>query len=160
MRQALSGFCRSLLEHAGLLFRRPPRRQIAALCYKRAAGESRVLLITSRGGERWILPKGWPMPDRQPHETAATEAYEEAGVTGKAARRRYATYRSLKGVSDELSVPIRVDVYLLETEGETERFPETGQRRKRWLPAGKAAELVDDDGLRGVLKQFAAHGAQ
>ena len=45
-----------------LMGARQPALQVAALCLDAATG--RVLLITSRGTGRWIIPKGWPMPGR------------------------------------------------------------------------------------------------
>jgi 8-oxo-dGTP pyrophosphatase MutT (NUDIX family) len=47
-------------------------RQYAALPYREAKkGRIEVLLITSHGAGRWLIPKGWPMKGRKPHETAA-----------------------------------------------------------------------------------------
>ena len=44
------------------LLRRPERMQVSALCHRRdASGKTEILLITSRGTGRWILPKGWPI---------------------------------------------------------------------------------------------------
>jgi 8-oxo-dGTP pyrophosphatase MutT (NUDIX family) len=42
--------------------------------------EIEVMLVTSRGSRRWIIPKGWPKRGILPHDTAAKEAFEEAGV--------------------------------------------------------------------------------
>jgi 8-oxo-dGTP pyrophosphatase MutT (NUDIX family) len=41
-----------------------------------------ILLITTRKKGRWSVPKGWPIKRSSPQQTAATEAYEEAGVRG------------------------------------------------------------------------------
>ena len=43
----------------------------------------RILLITSRGTRRWVIPKGWPMRGLKPQEAAAVEAAEEAGIVGE-----------------------------------------------------------------------------
>ena len=32
-----------------------------------------------------MIPKGWPVPGLEPHESAAREAFEEAGLVGSAA---------------------------------------------------------------------------
>ena len=66
---------------ARLLGARPPLLQVGAVCLDPATG--RVLLITSRGTGRWIIPKGWPMPGRSLAEAALQEAWEEAGVRAK-----------------------------------------------------------------------------
>ena len=35
--------------------------QYAALPYRIEARQVWILLITSRGTQRWVIPKGWPM---------------------------------------------------------------------------------------------------
>ena len=41
-----------------------------------------MLLISSLGTGRWIIPKGWPMHNTTPAGAAGIEAFEEAGVLG------------------------------------------------------------------------------
>ncbi|MFC6583776.1 NUDIX hydrolase [Sulfitobacter aestuariivivens] len=53
------------------------RTQFAALCYRVKKGKVQVLLVTSRGTKRWIVPKGWPMDGKTPAQSAALEAWEE-----------------------------------------------------------------------------------
>src|SRR5215470_5835756 len=63
---------------------RSDREQVGALCVRRADdGSPQVLLITSRGSGRWVIPKGWPVKRLKDHQAAALEAEEEAGVSGK-----------------------------------------------------------------------------
>jgi 8-oxo-dGTP pyrophosphatase MutT (NUDIX family) len=57
--------------------------QFAALPYRVAAEGLEILLVTSRDTRRWVIPKGWPLKREKPHASAAREALEEAGVTGK-----------------------------------------------------------------------------
>ena len=45
-------------------------------------GRLRVMLLTSRDTQRWVIPKGWPMRGREPSEVAVQEAFEEAGLVG------------------------------------------------------------------------------
>jgi 8-oxo-dGTP pyrophosphatase MutT (NUDIX family) len=42
-----------------------------------------ILLVTTRGTRRWIVPKGWPIKGLSPAKSAAREAFEEAGVMGR-----------------------------------------------------------------------------
>jgi 8-oxo-dGTP pyrophosphatase MutT (NUDIX family) len=49
-------------------------------------GVERALLLTSRETKRRVIPKGWPIKGSKPHEAAAQEALEEAGVTGQTSR--------------------------------------------------------------------------
>jgi hypothetical protein len=63
------------------------RIQYAALPYRiSSAFGTEVLLVTSRETKRWIIPKGWPKKRKDPWESGAREAAEEAGVIGKIGR--------------------------------------------------------------------------
>ena len=53
------------------------RSQFAALCFRRERGKLRVLLVTSRGSKRWIVPKGWPMDRMTPAACAARASARE-----------------------------------------------------------------------------------
>ena len=64
--------------------KRGVRTQFGALCWRKRADEVQVLLVTSRRRQRWIIPKGWPQDRATPMKTALAEAWEEAGVEGKA----------------------------------------------------------------------------
>jgi 8-oxo-dGTP pyrophosphatase MutT (NUDIX family) len=59
-------------------------------------GIARVLLLTSRKTKRWVIPKGWPMKGLKPHEAAAQEAFEEAGLSGKIGKKRIGRYTYFK----------------------------------------------------------------
>ena len=57
--------------------------QYAALPYRTdAQGKLEILLITSKERRRWVIPKGNPISSMRNYETAAREAFEEAGVEG------------------------------------------------------------------------------
>ena len=47
------------------------------------SGSLEILLVTTRQTRRWIIPKGWPIKGLKAPQSAAREAYEEAGVRGK-----------------------------------------------------------------------------
>ena len=59
-----------------------------------------VLLVTSRGSGRWILPKGWPMDGKTPAASAAQEAWEEAGVDGTPDSRPLGLFSYNKSLDD------------------------------------------------------------
>ena len=129
------------------------RSQYAALCWRLEKGKVRVLVITSRGTGRWIIPKGWPMADRGPHEAAAQEAWEEAGVLGKASDRCLGLYTYDKVEAKE-RVPCAVMVFGLKVKTLAQKFPEAGQRRRRWVSRKKAAKLVAEPELARLLRGF------
>ena len=122
------------------------RRQVAALPVRRVAdGSLRVLLVPSRQTRRWIVPKGWPVKGLKPHQAAALEAREEAGVAGRISRKPIATYLYTKRLPSR-SALCAVDVYLLEVEEHLDTWREKGQRELVWLGRDEAAELVDELG--------------
>ena len=51
-------------------------RQSAVLPYRMRDGDPEVLLISSRKGTRWVLPKGIVEPGLTPPESAAKESRE------------------------------------------------------------------------------------
>jgi 8-oxo-dGTP pyrophosphatase MutT (NUDIX family) len=132
-----------------------PQIQYAALPFRHSDdGGVRVLLVSSRGGRRWVIPKGQPMPFLHGHEVAAREAYEEAGVTGTLfARRPVCTYRTAK--RGKPKQPIDVTVFLLLVERQCADWPERGVRRHAWLPPQEAAALIEPSGLADVLRAMA-----
>lgn len=138
------------------LLRRPARLQIAALCYRVIDGVCEVLLVRTRDTGRWILPKGWPEPDRPAFETAVIEAYEEAGVRGLPDKRAYASFRSYKGLANGLRIRTRVLVFKIESTDVLQRFPEKGQRQVSWIPISEAIERADEPGVKKVLRRFRA----
>ncbi|AWK89323.1 NUDIX hydrolase [Azospirillum thermophilum] len=128
-----------------------PRTQYAALPVSMTDGGPRVLLVTSRETRRWIIPKGWPKKGVKPHKLAALEAYEEAGIVGKASKRPLGSFRYDKRLTETTWVPCRVDVFLLKVTRELDDWPEKDQRRRRWLAPTQAARLVSEADLVDIL---------
>lgn len=135
-----------------LLGKRPPALQVAALCLDPDTG--RVLLITSRGTGRWVIPKGWPMEGRTLSGAAAREAWEEAGVRGRVGLEELGRYSYEKGLSRGFSIPVEVRVFPMQVESRASSFPEAGERRRKWFSPRKAAELVAEPGLRKILRSL------
>lgn len=140
---------------SGKPVRKGKGRQCAALCYRVSPkGGVKILLVTSRGIGRWVLPKGWHDPDTEPHEAAATEAWEEAGVRGRIGTKRLGKYRYDKWRPDADPVPCSVEVFPFEVSRLEQEFPEKGQRRRKWVSPAKAAKLVFEPELARMLKGF------
>jgi 8-oxo-dGTP pyrophosphatase MutT (NUDIX family) len=115
-------------------------------------GRVEVMLMTSRGTGRWVIPKGWPMRHRSPAGTARQEAYEEAGITGRLwSRRSVGTYRYEK-VDERFSGEVTVRVFVLEVDQQLKDWPERGQRRRRWFATRRAASLVQERELSQLLR--------
>lgn len=131
------------------------RSQYGAVCWRRIGARLEVLLITSRETRRWVIPKGWPISGLEPEASAAQEAYEEAGVEGSPAPTCigcYAYDKTLDRLSDEpSSLPCVVAVYPLQVKTLRDRFPERGQRRRKWFSPKKAARRVAEPELQDLL---------
>lgn len=135
---------------------REPRAQSAALPWRRtAAGEVEVLLVTSRETRRWVAPKGWPIKGLKSFETAAREAFEEAGVKGEIAKKKLGVYHYDKRLRSGRLQKVRVAVYALQVATECTAWPELGQREKLWTGTQAAAELVQEPELAEILRLFA-----
>ncbi|RMD48409.1 MAG: NUDIX domain-containing protein [Alphaproteobacteria bacterium] len=130
--------------------REAPRRQVGALCLRRKKGRLKVLLITSRDTGRWIIPKGWPIEGLAPHQAAAREAWEEAGVVGRVGAAPLGSYRYGKRRKGGV-IPCEVTVFPVAVEKLVKRYPERSQRRRRWMGLRKAAKRVDEPSLKALL---------
>ena len=139
-----------------LMLRRPPKQQYAALCYrlKKKQGEIEVLLLTSRDTGRWVIPKGWPMPAKKAHAVAEREAFEEAGVKGKAEKEPLGYYHYNKSLRTGLKIPVRVQVHVLEVQEMAKNFPEKGSRRLEWVTPREAAKRVNEPELKALFAGF------
>ncbi len=133
--------------------KREVRTQFGALCYRVGDGKVQVLLITSRGTGRWILPKGWPMDGATPAEAAQREAWEEAGVEGKALGNSLGIYSYIKNDDGE-ALPCVVAVFAIKVKALRRNFPEAGQRRRKWVSCKKAAAMLGEPELRQMVLNF------
>ncbi len=127
--------------------------QFGALPFARdASGALRVMLVTTRGSRQWAIPKGWPMRNRTPADTAAREAYEEAGLVGAVVdhepfgRYRYAKRRSARHEIFE------VWVFLFAVERQLAKWPEKAQRATRWFDPAEASAMVASAELADMLQ--------
>jgi 8-oxo-dGTP pyrophosphatase MutT (NUDIX family) len=128
-------------------------KQVAALCWRGEAPQ--VLLITSLNTKRWILPKGWPMDGMTLAQSAAREAFEEAGVEGTIGTEPIGNYPYLKEKKDGGAMACSVDVYAMEVTSQAADWLEKGARELAWLPLDQAAAKVAEPGLRLILQDFA-----
>ena len=64
---------------------------MAAVCYRIGSQGLEFLLVQTRGG-RWIFPKGGVEPGLTQAQSAALEAFEEAGVHGQIEEMPFARY--------------------------------------------------------------------
>lgn len=130
--------------------------QAGALPYR--IGESgglEVLLVTSRGGGRWIVPKGWPIADKSLAEAAAIEAFEEAGVRGVVEGEELGRFEHEKSQPVAEPMLCEIALFALKVEEELEDWPEREQRSRRWFTPDQAVDAVPSQQLGGLLRTFA-----
>jgi 8-oxo-dGTP pyrophosphatase MutT (NUDIX family) len=128
--------------------------QFGAIPYRHVDGEIVFLMITSRGTGKWIFPKGGLIEGLSPAESAAQEAYEEAGVRGQlgaAPAGHYRTHRSRHGSENQVSVAM----YPLEVEVQLDDWPEKGERKRHWVTLAEARLLLSEPGLVALAEKVA-----
>ncbi|MBI6628957.1 NUDIX hydrolase [Pontibaca salina] len=131
------------------------RSQFAALCWRLTAkGSPELLLITTRRSGRWIIPRGWPMDSMTPADSAAQEAWEEAGVIGAPLEHCLGSYFYSKTMARGRTAPCVVMVYPLQVISLAAEYPEAGQRQRKWVSPCKAAEKVNEPELARILRDF------
>ena len=130
--------------------------QYAALPFRLEGRQVQILLITSRGTRRWVIPKGWPMRGLKPQEAAATEAAEEAGVVGEIDPRPLGSYRYEKQFKADRTAAVQVIVFPFRVRAQAEDWKEQHQRQSAWFPYQKAAGLVAEPSLRHLIRDFGA----
>lgn len=111
--------------------------------------KGRILLVSSRRRRHWVIPKGVHDPGFSAQESAAKEAFEEAGVLGDVEDTCLGSYQVEKwGATCTVAVfPMRVAQVL-------DRWPES-ERRRRWFPAAQAAAKVHRDDLAALVAAWA-----
>ncbi len=89
-----------------------------------------------------------------PGESAANEAFEEAGVTGKLKERPLGVYCYEKIVEDGESCPCIVTIYALKVKNILEDYSEKSERQRKWFSRKAAAKQVLEPDLARLLKSF------
>lgn len=127
--------------------------QSAVLPYQLENGEPQVLMVTSRGRGRWVLPKGHIEDGQNDREAAIQEAFEEAGVNGRLADTKLGTY-SYKKYDRPGEPGYKVKVYPMQVDSLENTWPEMSERDRVWMAFPAAAEAVEEPELKLLLRDF------
>ncbi|MBD2205271.1 NUDIX hydrolase [Calothrix sp. FACHB-1219] len=127
-------------------------KQSGVIPYRVQDGKIEVLLITSRDRRKWVMPKGDIPNGMSPPDSAAKEAWEEAGVIGTVSDRKIGTYKYRKRGKN-----YRVNMYLLPVEILCEDYPEAGHRQRQWVDISHAMNWIEITSLKRILKEFPAN---
>lgn len=120
--------------------------QSAVIPYRIQNGQIEVMVITSSTGKRWVIPKGLIEPDMTPQDSAAKEAWEEAGLLGKVFPDLLGTYEYHKS-----GYTCQVEVFLLQVQTVLEKWPESSCRKRQWVSIPKAIKRVNEPELKMIL---------
>lgn len=107
-----------------------------------------VLLVTTRSGRGWTIPKGLIDPGMTAASTAVQETNEEAGVGGNLSPTPIGRYQYKKwgGVCD-------VVVFTLTVAEERPHWPEMTFRRRQWVRLEEAVGMIRHPALAPLLKE-------
>ena len=89
-----------------------------------------------------------------PAESATREAFEEAGVKGKAFNICVGHYSYLKFINKKSSLNCMVLVFPVKVTGLLKKFPEKFEREREWFTLKKAAAITGEPGLKPILRGF------
>ncbi|MFH7026174.1 MAG: NUDIX hydrolase [Heteroscytonema crispum UTEX LB 1556] len=121
--------------------------QSGVIPYRVENGKIEVLLITSRSRQEWVIPKGGIVNGMSPPDSAAKEAWEEAGVIGEVDVNQLGTY--MYGKRGNI---YQVQMFLLRVEKVLEDWQEASQRQRQWLDVNKAIERIEKPSLKQILE--------
>jgi 8-oxo-dGTP pyrophosphatase MutT (NUDIX family) len=100
-----------------------------------------------------MIPKGWPIAGKSLADSAAQEAFEEAGIKGTVDPKPIGTFRHVKQhLLGEITVDVQV--HPMTVKRELGDWPERGERTRKWFKVDDAAEQVDSDELKGLIVKF------
>lgn len=123
-------------------------KQSGVVPYKSENGEIRILLVRTRKGKRWIFPKGIIEPGLTPEESAAKEAFEEAGVEGKIVKDYHVTYKYKKwgGICE-------VKLFLMKVEKVHSGWPEMF-RERNWFSMAEFPKVLKKKKLVKIINDL------
>jgi 8-oxo-dGTP pyrophosphatase MutT (NUDIX family) len=119
------------------------REQVAAVCFRILSTGIEFLLVRTRRG-RWTFPKGGVQAGLSHAQSAALEAFEEAGVHGRIEEMAFVRYTLRKmAAEDELGyVQASVRAHLCEVL--RLEVPQEANRNPTWFSATKAKRRLSE----------------
>lgn len=123
-------------------------RQSAVIPYRQGPSGLEVLLITSRKQRHWIIPKGIVEQDLDAAESAAKEAFEEAGIAGRVLPDPIGSY-----AYEKWGGTCRVEVYAMRVDEVLESWPEAF-RTRQWVSLAVAAARLEEPALADLLARL------
>jgi len=117
--------------------------QAAAVCYRVREFSVEFLLVNTSSG-KWTFPKGRIEPSLSASESAAREAWEEAGARGRIEHQHFALYTDIKRTlgHDNHTREIMIASFLLEVHAAVK--PQESDRNPTWFSPEQARKRLRD----------------
>ena len=124
-------------------------QQAAVLPFRIVNGKIQLLLIQTRSGNKWTIPKGIIDPGYTPRQTAVEEAFEEAGISGQVLDKPYGqfTYEKWQSLCE-------VTTFIMQVEQIFDQWPEKAWRRRLWISGDHDLRIIKYQSLRDLLLIF------
>ncbi|MBF0098257.1 MAG: NUDIX hydrolase [Magnetococcales bacterium] len=123
-------------------------QQSAVVPLRRRGQGLQVMLIRSRKGKRWVIPKGVIEPELSPQDSAAKEALEEAGIVGLVVPEPLGHYRY-----EKWGDICTVQVFVMQVTEQFEHWSEDFRSRE-WLALEEAQQRLTEPALGEMLAQL------
>lgn len=124
-------------------------KQSAILPLKKINEEYHILLVTSKNGTKWVIPKGIVEEHLSARESAEKEAFEEAGITGKTSKKSIGYYEY-----EKWGGKCKVDVFPSKIQTEVDEWDEKYYRERKWFPVNKALKKLKNKQLKKLIKKY------
>jgi 8-oxo-dGTP pyrophosphatase MutT (NUDIX family) len=117
--------------------------QVAAVCYRLHGSSVEFLLVNTSSG-KWTFPKGRLCPTLSPSQSAAREAWEEAGAKGRIDEDHFGHYLDTKRTMghDSPTREVRVAAFLLEVY--STEIPQENGRNPSWFSPQQARKRLGE----------------
>ena len=125
--------------------------QSSVIPFRVVDGRLEIVLVSSSSQKHFVIPKGIADPGLSLTESAANEAFEEAGVEGEVLSPSLGSYDYAKwGATCSVEVfPMRVTRELPEAEWEEKH------RGRRWVSVDEALKLIKQAALKPMIRMLA-----
>jgi 8-oxo-dGTP pyrophosphatase MutT (NUDIX family) len=123
------------------------RQQVAAICFRILSTGVEFLLVRTRRG-RWTFPKGGAQAGLTHAQSAALEAFEEAGVHGRIEEIAFIRYtlRKFKAANKDVESQALVHAYLCEVLRLD--APQEANRNPTWFSSARAKRRLGEGRTR------------
>nr|WP_246215626.1 NUDIX hydrolase [Microvirga makkahensis] len=107
-----------------------------------------------------MIPKGWPISGLAPHDSAAREAFEEAGLIGSVHPQSLGSFEYIKRLAHGREVKCVIKVFPLRVDHQRDHWLEEGEREAKWFSIKEAVSVISEPGLRQILLHFGSQSSK